>query len=221
MRGSGRVIVEDRAVSDFTGVTLATFGNLTIEQGDHESLRIEAEENVIPYLEIKISGQTLEIKERHDAFLFHTRPVNFYLTVKKLDTITLSGSGDIKAPALVGEQLSININGSGEVKLGKLDVDKIELNIAGSGEVTIAEGEADLQLIAVSGSGDYEARGLASDKAEVYVSGSGSTNLQARDYLAVVISGSGDVYYTGSPTVEQSIMGSGEIKPLTTLAPVQ
>jgi len=213
MRGSSQVVVEERAVSNFTGVNLATFGNLYIEQGDHESLRIEAEGNVLPYLETEVSGHTLEIRERHDAFMFHTRPVNFYLAVKTLDKITLSGSGDVKAPVLTGERLSININGSGQVKLGKLDFDKIELQIDGSGEVTIAEGEVDLQQIIVSGSGDYEARGLVSNKAEVYVSGSGATDLQAHDYLAVVISGSGDVYYTGSPTVEQVIMGSGEIKP--------
>lgn len=221
VRSSGRVVEEERAVSDFTGVNLATFGNLYIEQGDQESLRIEAEESVLPYLETEISGHVLEIRGRGDLFMFHTRPVNFYLTVKKLDKIALSGSGDVKAPALTGERLSMNVNGSGEVKIGELDFDKLELHIAGSGHVTIAEGDVNLQQIVVSGSGDYEARGLASDRAEVYVSGSGSADLQARDYLAVMVSGSGDVYYTGSPTVEQAIVGSGQIRPMTILAPVR
>ncbi len=221
VRGSSQVVEEERAVSHFTGVSLATSGNLYIEQGDRESLRIEAEESILPYLEAEVSGHMLEIRKRHGAFTFHTRPVNFYLTVKKLDTITVSGSGDVKAPVLTGEQLSISVNGSGQVDLGKLDFDKVELQIAGSGQVMIAQGEVDRQQIIIRGSGEYEARGLASNKAEVFVSGSGLTDLQARDYLAVVISGSGEVYYTGSPTIEQSITGSGEVSPITGLAPVR
>lgn len=43
-RGTSQVVEEERAVSHFTGVNLATSGNLYIEQGDRESLRIEAEE---------------------------------------------------------------------------------------------------------------------------------------------------------------------------------
>jgi hypothetical protein len=33
-----------------------------------------------------------------------------------------------------------------------------------------------------------------------------------RDHLGVRIAGSGDVHYRGSPTVEQSVAGSGDVR---------
>jgi hypothetical protein len=192
-RSPGRVVTVDRSVSDFNVVDLATFGDLYIEQGDQESLRIEAEENVLPNLETEVSGHTLKIKSRPNILVF--RPVKFYLTVKKLDAITISGSGDIYMPRLTGEELTLNIDGSGEIRLGQLTARQVRVQIDGSGDVTIAGGKIDRQQVAISGSGDYEARNLTSSQAEVQISGSGSTVLRVGDRLAVNISGSGDVQY--------------------------
>ena len=59
--GSGKVTEEEREVSGFTGVELATIGNLTIELGERESLHIEAEDNLMRYLETEVRGETLII----------------------------------------------------------------------------------------------------------------------------------------------------------------
>ena len=40
------MVEEEREVSGFTGVELATFGNFTIEVGDEEELRVEAEVDI-------------------------------------------------------------------------------------------------------------------------------------------------------------------------------
>ena len=215
VRGGGPVVTEERAVSDFTGVNLMTSGNLYIEQGEQESLRIEAEQNVLPYLAAEVSGHTLEIKNRPNVLTFHTQPVNFYLTVKKLDTIILSGSGDIKAPLLLGEQTTIKVSGSGDVDLGKLEANRVEVVISGSGKVAIGGGQVEQQQVVISGSGNYQAPTLTSATADVHVSGSGSAALRAREQLAVNVSGSGDVRYAGRPTIKQHITGSGSIEPMT------
>ena len=81
VRGSGQVVEEERPVSGVTGVELATFGDLTIELGDEEELRIEAEENLIPYFDTEVRGGVLVIKQRPNVRLVSRRPVNFYLTV--------------------------------------------------------------------------------------------------------------------------------------------
>jgi hypothetical protein len=211
-RGPGRVVTVERPVSDFSAVDLATFGDLHIEQGDTESLRIEAEENVLPYLETEVSGHTLKLKERPNSLIFHNRPVKFYLTVKKLDVITLSGSGDIDMPRLAGDELTLNIRGSGEIKIGQLEARQVRMQIDGSGDITIAGGKIDQQQIGISGSGSYDARNLTSAEAQVQVSGSGDVALHVNDRLAINISGSGDVRYLGRPSVEQHVSGSGEIE---------
>ena len=46
--GSGNIVTETRNVSGFTSITLAGIGNLYLTQGAAESVRIEAEDNLIP-----------------------------------------------------------------------------------------------------------------------------------------------------------------------------
>jgi hypothetical protein len=150
VRGSGNIVEEGREVSGFTGVALAGIGELTIEVGERESLRIEAEDNLMTYLETEVRNGMLEIGVQDGVNLNSTRPVRFYLTVKELDTIVLSGSGDIKAPDLEAERFSVTISGSGDVEMGDLSADTLDVVISGSGNLDIAGGRVGEQDITIS-----------------------------------------------------------------------
>jgi hypothetical protein len=188
------VIEEEREVSDFTGVSLTTFGNLYIETGDEETLRIEAEDNLIRYLEAYVFGDTLKIKTREMVSLYPTRPVNFYLTVRELDTIVVSGSGDVKAPDLEAERVSIIISGSGDVETGRLEADEVRMQVSGSGSLDIIGSKVEKQRVLISGNGDVNLGELEAGIIEVKITGSGSLNVSGGEVeqQQVVISGSGD-----------------------------
>jgi hypothetical protein len=194
VRGSGRVIEEEREISDFTGVNLATFGNLYIETGDEEALRIEAEDNLIQYLETYVSGDTLEIKTREIVSPYPTRAVNFYLTVRGLDTIVVSGSGDVKAPNLKAERVLIIISGSGDVETGRLEADEVKTQVSGSGSLDITGSKVEKQRVIISGNGDVNLGELDADIIKVKITGSGSLDVSGGEVerQQVVISGSGD-----------------------------
>ena len=128
VRGSGRVDTETRTISNVTGVELATFGDLTIAIGDKEELRIEAEDNLLPYFEISVNGGQLAIESKPGVSLRPTKPVNFYLTVKSLNTIMLSGSGNITAPDLEAASIVVTIDGSGNITLDDLDAWRVWLS---------------------------------------------------------------------------------------------
>jgi hypothetical protein len=230
--GSGKVIEEEREVSGFTGVELATIGNLTIELGERESLHIEAEDNLMQYLEAEVRGETLIIGSRENVNLIPTRGVYFTLTVKELDTVTISGLGNVEIPDLEAPRFSVEISGGGNVDTEDLDVGTLEVDISGGGDVDveglegevltvvisglgdlhIEEGEVKEQEILISGGGNYRARGMESADAEVRLSGLGSATVRVHDNLKVTISGGGSVEYIGSPTVEQDISGLGHVK---------
>jgi hypothetical protein len=211
--GSGRVTEKVVEVGDFTGVELATFGNLTIETGDEEELRIEAEDNLIEYFEVAVYGDTLEIRTRPGVLLRPTRPVYFYLTVKELDTILLSGSGNVEAPDLEAERLSVKISGSGDIETGDLAAEGIDLRISGSGDLDIAGCEAEAQEVAISGSGDARVRNLDAGELEVRISGSGNLDVSEGEVKEqrVTISGSGDydARHVASDITSVRINGSG------------
>jgi hypothetical protein len=231
VRGSGDVIEETRSVSGVSGVDLATIGELIIAVGDTESLRIEAEDNLLEYLETEVRGGTLIIETRDNVNLRNTEPVMYYLTVRDLDTIEISSSGDILAPDLEAERFSITIDSSGDLEMGDLEADTLNVRISSSGDVRmgtlnassldvdinssgsldIAGGEVKTQDITISSSGRYTAQDMASDEAEVRLSSSGSATIWVRDRLRANLSSSGDLRYRGNPTVDATTNSSGDV----------
>ena len=232
--GSGKVAAETREVSNFSSIKLAGIGDVIVTQGENVSLRIEAEDNLIPYFETTVQGNTLTIGMKNEYLgisLHPTKPVKFYVTTPQIDAVTLAGSGniittDVKTTgfkvsllgsgnisntSLVATNVDINLAGSGNISLDKVTSTSISSIIAGSGNITVA-GEVTGQTAKILGSGDYLANGLKSKTALVNVTGSGNSQVWVTGSLEVTILGSGDVVYTGTPTVNTSIAGSGHVK---------
>ena len=213
VRGSGRLAEDVRDVSGFTGVDLATWGNLTIEVGEKEELRIEADDNLIDYFETYVEGDTLKIKTRPGVVLIPVEPVNLFLTVNELDTIIVSGSGDVTGPGLEADHIRVAIYGSGDVRLGDLEADAVELRIVGSGDMDVAGVRAKEHSITITGSGDVRLDELYASSVDVRIPGSGELDVLAGqvEEQAVTIRGSGD-YRAGtveSVTAGVRIDGSG------------
>ena len=234
VRGSGPVVEETRDVSDFTGVELATAGNLTIELGESESLRIEAPADLMEFIETEVQGDTLVIDTRPSVGirLRSRQAINYYLTVKELDQITISSSGNIEAPDLEAGRFSATISSSGDMDMGDLDADtllvriassgslsmgdlradRIEVDLSGSGNLDVAGGEVEKQEVTITSSGDYRARGLESAEAEVRLTSSGSATIRVRERLSARLSSSGSLRYVGRPTLDVRTTSSGDVR---------
>ncbi len=216
VRGSSRMGEEMRQVHDFTGVHLATFGTLYIEVGAEETLRIEAERNLLRYFVTEVQNDTLIIKIQSGVNLRTRKPVKFYLTVKALDKLELSSSGDIDAPNLESENCYIAIRGSGDIKMRDLEAETLEVHAEGSGklyldDIHIREG----MEVTLDGSGDVEAHNLEADYLNANLSGSGKFNLSKVDVdeTKAHLSGSGNMLaeVLRAERLEVTISGSGEL----------
>ncbi|NQT97827.1 MAG: DUF2807 domain-containing protein [Candidatus Marinimicrobia bacterium] len=208
------LISEKRSVSGFEKVKLHGSGIVYLSQDDEETLTIEAAADIFPYIESQVSGRTLGLgMKRNYRGWGRTRPINYYLTMKDVSGIRISGSGDIIAGELKTDALDIHISGSGDIEIGKIVANQISAHISGSGECQLS-GKSDYQDIHISGSGDYEASKLKSDRVDVSVSGSGDVTVWVDDKLDVYISGSGKVGYYGRPAVSTQSSGSGQTRHL-------
>ena len=132
------------------------------------------------------------------------------VTVSNALTLTLSGSGGIRADSLDSHDTHITVSGSGRIEVPGLSTGTIDAVLSGNGNVTVA-GKADSQTVNASGSGSYKADNLESKQAQVVLPGSGHLTINASDKLDVTISGSGSVTYLGNPTLSQRITGSGTV----------
>lgn len=211
IKGSGRVTQEVHKLRGFSGVEFATSGDLHIEKGSREELRIEAEENLHDYIEFEVSDGTLEIKTRRGVNLRPRKGIHFYLTVKELDEIVLSGAGDIDAPDLKGRHIRLVLSGAGNIETGDLEADSIELKISGAGDLVVGDGESDDLDIYISGAGDVEMDHVSAGRAELKITGSGNAVIRQGDVRSqrVVITGSGDYKALSMKCDKASVMISG------------
>jgi hypothetical protein len=213
VRGSGKIATETRTVSNFNQVSLLGSGDLTIQSGEHESLTIEAEDNILPLIRSEVKGSRLELGFKPNTSVDHSRPIHFTLVVKNLTAVTLEGSGNVTNSSLNTDHLDLSILGSGNMRFENLKAQALKLDLVGSGNVDVA-GEVQSQQVSIPGSGSYRANDLNSQTAQVSILGSGEANLWAEKSLDIEIAGSGSVKYYGSPQVTQKITGSGNVRSL-------
>jgi hypothetical protein len=234
-QGSRNVVEETRPVSDVTGVELATIGSVIIQIGENESLRIEAEDNLLKHFDTEVRGGTMRIRTTpSNVNLRPTKPVLFFLTVKDLDRAIIAGSGDIQVPDLETNEFSVDIGGSGSISVGDLNADRLEINIGGSGEVNTGLVKVSNFDVRINGSGDISISGLNADDLSLNVNGSGnlhidegeirnqeidvngSGNFRAEDLASenanIRIAGSGNINIWVTESLDVRINGSGDVR---------
>jgi hypothetical protein len=224
-------------VDEFTRISFRVPGKLYLRQGATQKVEIEGDKDFIKELDIHVDGDRLVIgkegswKDWGWNFDDDDR-VNVYVTMKALEGLSVSGSGDaIAETKFTTENLDLNVSGSGSLKLdadasGDVEADvsgsgHIELSgkcknlqstVSGSGRVVMNETIASRAQFGVSGSGKIEASGSAQ---EVKTNISGSGKLLARDLKTDVcdvrISGSGDVEINVNKELDATITGSGTV----------
>jgi len=211
--GSGVVAEEDRTVSGFTRVTLAAVGDVHITQGAVESLRIQAEDNLMPHIRTAVRAGTLEITIDPGITLQNTLPIEFHVSLISLDGLLLAGVGEIDGLDLTVNQLSVTHSGVGSFDLVNLDAVGLDVVLSGVGDIRIS-GTVGVQDVTLSGVGDYEAEDLQSTEADIVLSGLGSATVRVSDRLDVTITSTGSVFYYGDPIVTISGSGTGTVQRL-------
>lgn len=213
LTGSGKRVTETREVSGFDEVVLAGSGELYIEQGDEETLTVEADDNIIDYVKSEVNGDTLELGFKDNVSISLSKPVVFRLTVRDITSVTLAGSGKVESGALETDKLTVNLPGSGEMTFDQVDTTRLHVTIAGSGDVTILDGAADSEEINMLGSGNFEAGAFQVKEASATIAGSGNITVRASDTLTAKILGSGNIRYYGDPAaINMDTAGSGNIE---------
>ena len=215
IQGSGHVISEARPVSDFTSVELLGSGHVVLAQGNDEALTVEAEDNLLSHLRTEVRGHTLYLglddADRYEV-LWPTKPIKYYVSLKTVEGLKLTGSGVIEAQQLKADRLALDIVGSGDINIASLTANSLRSSIDGSGRYDLGEGTVPEQQIDIDGSGSYHSEQLAGESVSVQISGSGDAAVWAENKLEARVSGSGDVRYYGTPQVTQIVNGSGRVE---------
>lgn len=213
IEGSGKIESETREVQGFLAVSINYPADVIIQQGKVESVKVEADDNLLPQLTTEVNDETLVVENQEESWTQRVNPterVKITITVKDLREIEFSSAGSLRVNGLKTDELSVNLNGAGEIILNELDVNKLESRLSGTGNIK-ANGTADELELRISGVGSFEAPELQSMVASVRISGAGSATVRVEDDLTARVSGAGSVKYYGSPNLDEDVSGAGSV----------
>jgi hypothetical protein len=199
------------AVEDFTGVALKGSDDVDIRVGAGFSVRAEGPRDELDRLRITRDGDTLDIGRKNGMSWGSHDAVKMFVTLPRLASATVAGSGDMQIDRVEGAGFDGNIAGSGNMAIGAVSLDKMTMSIAGSGTMTAA-GNAETVGVDLAGSGNVRSAGLHARKAAVKVAGSGDVKLAVDGMATVRIMGSGDVDLGPAAKCNVKTTGSGTVR---------
>jgi len=189
IRGNGHIKTDDRPVSAFANID--TGGAFTIEwQSGPPSLRITTDENLLPYINSNVSGETLHLRTREQ--IRPSRGVQVVISSPTRAGARISGAVRLAAKQLSGPRFALESRGASRVTL---------------------DGHIDELLADMTGASELTASGLQTRTSEISTTGAADAEIAVADKLKVAITGAGKIRYSGNPpTIEKHISGAGSIR---------
>lgn len=213
IKGDGNVKKETREVNNFTELASQGPMEVKIAYGNSDKITVEADENLLPYIETNVENGKLMIKSKKNVNLRSTSKMMVYVSMTKINVLHLSGSGNISGSGSFtnDDKTSMAVSGSGNLSL-KFDTFKnLDVSVSGSGNINLS-GNANSVAAHVSGSGNIDCSSIKSNDVDVKLSGSGNIKVYADNSIDAIISGSGNVFYKGNAEkINSKVAGSGKV----------
>lgn len=216
LKKSGPEITELRTLENFNEVYIEDKIDVILKPSSVYEVEVTFGKNILPKITSNVIDGKLYLKNEATCDMVRNLKERPVVTIgfPSISHIEYSGSGDIscvdslRGPSFTFEQW----NGSGNVDLiSTSDTLKILLH-TGHGNVKVS-GTSVLSEYYSNAVGGIDAREVSAEVCLVNNSGVNSIYLTVSDYLYSYIGGSGNVYYRGEPSIEQTGDGKGSLIP--------
>ena len=204
VEGNGNMVTKDIAVSSFEILKASGIYELRLSQGDKESVKIEADENLHQYFNVKNEGNSLviDMDKLKKVNLKTKSKMKVYVTFKKLKEMELKTVGNVASDEnLSFENLSFKNRSVGNVDID-LTVNKLELSNTSVGNITL-DGKAQDVNVINTGVGTLHAGNFVVQTMNIENSGVGNAEVNAQKNLKVKDSFLGKVENKGAAPVRK------------------
>lgn len=232
LKGSGRLVTRTFDTARFDGVYASNTADVTIVKGSGP-ITIEADDNVMEYVVVKVVEGCLRIKLDTDKRYNGFNDVTFRATVPsdgRLSELKASGAAKIVAePVLATDDIEFDASGAAKI-VAMVDCKSCEIDISGASNAEIGgnigmceadvSGAAKLKLVARTAACEFEASGAAKITAvgaadKCGLSASGAAKIDASEFVAADCeagaSGSGKVSIDCTRRLSAHASGAGKI----------
>jgi hypothetical protein len=180
LTGSGNVITQEEAITDFDRLDVSQGFQVEVSQGDSFSVIIRVDDNLVERLQVVKDGSTLKIG---------LKPGRIY----RLENATLEA--DVTMPKLTGADLA-----GGSHLRGDFEAGDVTFNLDGGSHVTLSGSAGDITVDANGGSHAWLADFAVVD-AKVEARGGSHVTVYPSGKLDAVARGGSHITYLGSPSL--------------------
>ena len=210
-RGSGHIISDTRSVSGFHSIEVSGAIDVYIRQDSSTSIKVEADDNLLQYIEVYTDNSTLIIRTQHRIWLKPTNKIKVYVSNPLYRELEVSGASSILSENEItsDETLRVGLSGASDAKL-EFNAPRISVDISGASDLTIRGRTKDLDAGA-SGASEIKCFDLLAENADVEASGASSAEVYASVKLVGSASGASNIKYKGNAIPSISTSGASGV----------
>ena len=138
------------------------------------------------------------------------KPLKYFLTVKKLDGLFVSGAARVVSNGFKFDNFQLILKGAGEIRMSGIEANNLDIELPGAGLISLS-GKATNQKVWLKGAGSYDAPRMETENAVVKLHGVGKARVWVTGSLDADVDGIGHIEYHGNPDVKRSVSGLGKI----------
>ena len=204
LEGNGNLVTKEIPVSSFDALKASGIYELKLSQGNKETVKIEADENLQELFQVRNEGSKLviDMKKLENKNLKSKNKMRVYVTFKKLKEMELSTVGNVGSE----EQLSFDNLDMKNKSVGNVDLtltaNTIDLENKSVGNVKLS-GKAQNAVVKNQGVGSIEAGNFVVQTMNIENSGIGHAEVNAEKNLKVKDSFLGKVKNKGQAQVRK------------------
>jgi hypothetical protein len=201
LTGSGNLVTQEEAISDFDKVDISQSFDVDVTQGEGFSVVVRVDDNLVEHLQVEKQGSTLRIGLKENrSYSISNATLQAEVTMPELTGLEVSGASDANITGFKSaEDLILDASGSSTIE-GDIEAGDVTVDLSGSSEATLSGSGQDLN-IDVSGSSDLDLSDFPVADVNIDASGSSTATVNASGRLDVDASGASNVFYLGDPSI--------------------
>lgn len=204
IEGNGKLVTRDVNISSFDALRASGVYELKLSQGNKETVKIEADENLQDYFNVRNEGNKLviDMEKLNNKNLKMKNKMKVYVTFKNLKELELKTVGNVSSEEQLSfDNLDLNTKNVGNVDLN-LTVKKLNLDSKSVGNVKLS-GKANEAVVKNKGVGSLQAGNFVVQTMNIENDGVGSAEVNAEKDLKVKDSFLGKVKNKGNAAVRK------------------
>ena len=196
VKGNGKVVEEKRKAGKFNQIKVSRGMNVYISQGDENLVVVEADENLLDFIETEVENKVLKVTTNTSIRKATSKKV--FVTVRELESIrAMAGSNVFSESDIECENLMVSSTAGSNIKI-EVSADDIDVSASAGSNVKIDGTSQSFKGKASAGS-NIKAEGLKTKDCEARTSSGANIWISVSDKFTASSSSGGNIFYYGNP----------------------